>query len=92
MKPDYRTAILNELKKGTDDAALVQTTLFSPTGFPFKVVQLNDTLADEAVYAARPRVCDIGLLQQRGLQQTGCRRHTPAFPALPGRAGRGFCQ
>jgi len=33
----------------------VLTTLFSPTGFPFKVVQLDDTLADEAVYTARLR-------------------------------------
>jgi nitronate monooxygenase len=67
MKSTYRTAILNELKKGTDDATLVRTTLWSPTGFPFKVVQLNDTVADEAVFAARRRVCDLGLLQRRGL-------------------------
>jgi hypothetical protein len=49
MKPAYRTAILNEFKKGTDDDALVRTTLFSPTGFPFKVAQLDGTLADDAV-------------------------------------------
>ena len=67
MKSAYRTAILKEIKKGTEDAALVKTTLFSPTGFPFKVVQLRDTVADEAVFAARPRVCDLGILQQRGL-------------------------
>jgi nitronate monooxygenase len=86
MKPAYRTAILNELKKGTDEAALVQTTLFSPTGFPFKVVQLNDTLANEAVYAARPRVCDLGLLQQRGLSKPdadGTRRLFQRCPAAP---------
>jgi nitronate monooxygenase len=69
MKSTYRTAILDQLKKGTDDAALVKTTLFSPTGFPFKVVQLNDTLADEAVFAARRRVCDLGFLQRRGLSK-----------------------
>jgi nitronate monooxygenase len=67
LKPTFRTAILDELKKGTDDAALVRTTLFSPTGYPFKVVQLNDTVANDAVFSARRRVCDIGLLQQRGL-------------------------
>ncbi len=69
MKPSYRTAILNEIKKGVEDSELVKTTLFSPTGFPFKVVQLDDTLANDNVYAARPRVCDIGLLQQRGLSK-----------------------
>ena len=69
MKPAYRTAILNEIKKGTDDAALVRTTLFSPTGFPFKVAQLAGTMADDTVYESRTRLCDIGLLQQRGLSK-----------------------
>lgn len=69
MKPSYRTAILTEIKNGAKDTELVKTTLFSPTGFPFKVVQLEGTLADDMVYAARSRVCDIGLLQQRGLSK-----------------------
>jgi NAD(P)H-dependent flavin oxidoreductase YrpB (nitropropane dioxygenase family) len=69
MKANYRTAILNRLKKETSDAPLVYTTLFSPTGYPFKVVQIEDTLAEDEVYAARRRVCDLGLLQQRGLSQ-----------------------
>jgi NAD(P)H-dependent flavin oxidoreductase YrpB (nitropropane dioxygenase family) len=67
MKPAYRIAILNALKKGADDASLVHTTMFSPTGFPFKVAQLAGTVADDAVFAARRRVCDVGLLQRRGL-------------------------
>jgi NAD(P)H-dependent flavin oxidoreductase YrpB (nitropropane dioxygenase family) len=69
MKSTYRAAILNEIRKGADEATLVQTTLVSPTGYPFKVAQLKGTLADEAVFAARRRVCDIGLLVQRGLSQ-----------------------
>lgn len=36
----------------------------SPTGFPFKVVQLGGTLSDDKVYEARPRVCDAGYLRQ----------------------------
>lgn len=69
IKSTFRTAILNKLKSGTDEALLVHTTLVSPTGYPFKVVQLEGTLADAKVYAARLRVCDLGLLQQRGLSQ-----------------------
>ena len=69
MKPEYRTAILKEIRNGTDDAALVKTTIFSPTGFSFKVVQLKDTLSDDDVYEARRRTCDIGLLQQRGFSK-----------------------
>jgi len=86
IKSTYRSAILNELKKGTDDAALVHTTLVSPTGFPFKVVQLSGTLADEAVYAVRRRVCDLGLLQQRGLSKAaadGTRQLFHRCPAAP---------
>ncbi|MFO7630966.1 MAG: hypothetical protein R6W76_00430, partial [Caldilinea sp.] len=58
--------ILSALKNGVDDADLVRTTIFSPTGFSFKVVQLQDTLSDDDVYASRRRICDIGMLQQRG--------------------------
>jgi NAD(P)H-dependent flavin oxidoreductase YrpB (nitropropane dioxygenase family) len=86
MQATYRSAILDALKRETDDAALVQTTLVSPTGFPFKVVQLQGTLADEAVFAARPRVCDIGLLQQRGLSKPdadGARQLFQRCPAAP---------
>jgi len=35
----------------------------SPTGFPFKVVQLEGTMSSEAVYRARERVCDLGYLR-----------------------------
>jgi len=35
----------------------------SPTGFPFKLVQLDGTLADEAAYRQRTRVCDLGYLR-----------------------------
>jgi nitronate monooxygenase len=86
MKSTYRSAIFNELKKGSDDSKLVLTTLFSPTGFPFKVVQLDDTLANQEIYAARMRVCDIGLLQQRGLgkpAEDGTRRLFQRCPAAP---------
>jgi nitronate monooxygenase len=36
----------------------------SPTGFPFKVLQLPGTLSEAAVHAARERVCDLGYLRQ----------------------------
>ena len=86
IKATYRSAILGQLKKGVEDSELVLTTLFSPTGFPFKVVQLEDTLAQETVYASRRRVCDIGLLQQRGLTKPaadGTRRLFQRCPAAP---------
>lgn len=52
------------LQRVLDDGAQVRTSaVVSPTGFPFKVVQIEDTLADPAVYDARERVCDIGYLR-----------------------------
>jgi nitronate monooxygenase len=85
MKPSYRSSILDLIKKETDDSKLVKTTFFSPTGFPFKVVQLEGTLGQEDVYSSRLRVCDIGLLQQRGLSKPtgGTRRLFQRCPAAP---------
>lgn len=86
MQPEYRQAILHEIKNGTDQASLVRTTFFSPTGFPFKVVQLGNTLADSQVFEDRHRVCDIGLLQQLGLGkpgQDGSRMLFQRCPASP---------
>ncbi len=40
----------------TDDRA-------SPTGFPFKVVQLPGTLSEESTYEERRRTCDLGYLR-----------------------------
>jgi NAD(P)H-dependent flavin oxidoreductase YrpB (nitropropane dioxygenase family) len=69
MKSEYRCAILNALKAGVDDSALVRTTLFSPTGFAFKVVQLPTTLSEQEVFDGRRRRCDIGILQQWALSK-----------------------
>jgi nitronate monooxygenase len=35
----------------------------SPTGFPFKVAQLPNTLSNAANYHARARICDLGYLR-----------------------------
>lgn len=35
----------------------------SPTGFPFKVLQMEDTHSDEATYEKRSRICDLGYLR-----------------------------
>ncbi len=35
----------------------------SPTGFPFKVVQVEGTLSDPELYESRVRLCDVGYLR-----------------------------
>lgn len=37
--------------------------LASPTGFPFKVVELKGSMSAKETYAARERVCDLGYLR-----------------------------
>ncbi|HKL61556.1 MAG TPA: nitronate monooxygenase, partial [Acholeplasma sp.] len=36
----------------------------SPTGFPFKVLNVTGTLHDETAYLKRKRVCDLGYLRE----------------------------
>lgn len=47
-----------------DDLAVRTDPLASPTGFPFKVVGVPGSVAEPGVYAARPRLCDLGYLRQ----------------------------
>ncbi len=61
LEPKLKALILEEALSGrlrvlTDPRA-------SPSGFPFKVVQLAGTLGDSAVFEARTRTCDIGELR-----------------------------
>ena len=36
----------------------------SPTGFPFKVLEIDNSLSDAAIYQSRPRLCDLCYLRQ----------------------------
>ena len=64
-----REQLLGQLAAGTLD---VRTDpLASPTGFPFKVAQLPGTLAEDAVYKERPRLCDLGYLRVPYLREDG---------------------
>lgn len=51
--------------------AVFTDPLASPTGFPFKVVLLPETLADAHVYEERPRKCDLGYLRQLAVRDDG---------------------
>ena len=62
MREDYKRAVLQQVVAGT--ARVYTDRLASPSGFPFKVVQLEGTVSDESIYRARPRVCDLGYLRE----------------------------
>jgi nitronate monooxygenase len=60
--PELKRRVLREQQAGT---LRVRTDFdSSPTGFPFKVVELAGTVSDADTYAARTRLCDLGYLRQ----------------------------
>ena len=62
LRDDYKQGLLAKVLSG--DARVVTNSLASPTGFPFKVAQLEGTLSEHDVYSARPRICDLGYLRE----------------------------
>lgn len=60
--PDYKNAVLRQVAAGT--AEVFTDVSASPTGFPFKVVQLEGSLSEASTYQTRTRVCDLGYLRQ----------------------------
>lgn len=62
MRADYREALRGRAANGT--ARVFTDPLASPTSFPLKVAHLEATLSEQAVYAARTRVCDLGYLRE----------------------------
>jgi nitronate monooxygenase len=62
LAPDLKARVLGQ---SAEHAVAIHTDPFaSPTGFPFKVVQVPETLSEEAVYRERTRICDLGYLRQ----------------------------
>jgi len=62
MSPALRESVLCASREGrikvfTDPYA-------SPTGFPFKVLQMAGTVSEPGVFEARERICDLGYLRQ----------------------------
>ena len=59
--PELRQRVIAQV---LEDEAVVRTSpTASPTGFPFKVVGVPNSMSDPTVYAARERICDVGYLR-----------------------------
>ena len=61
LAPTIKDRVLTLSRNG--EARVLTDAVASPTGFPFKVVQLEGTISDAATYEARPRHCDLGYLR-----------------------------
>ena len=62
LAPEFRRALVAKALAGT--ARVYTDPKASPTGFPFKVAELEGTLSDPAVFDRRHRICDLGFLRE----------------------------
>jgi nitronate monooxygenase len=62
MRTDLKQRLLNQARTGS--GVVFTDPLASPTGFPFKVAQLEGTSSAFPIYQERKRVCDLGYLRE----------------------------
>ncbi len=63
VDPVLRQKVVDKIKSGRTDGWVYTDPRSSPTGFPFKAVQLEGTVSEQAVYEKRRRICDLGFLR-----------------------------
>jgi nitronate monooxygenase len=65
----------------------------SPAGFPFKVVHMDGSLSEPAVYDERPRLCDLGYLRAVYKKADGTLGYRcPAEPVETYQSKEGACE
>jgi nitronate monooxygenase len=69
LTPEMRRTLVQQALEGK--AIIFTDPKASPTGFPFKVAQLEGSLSDPEVYEDRKRLCDIGLLRELYYKEDG---------------------
>jgi nitronate monooxygenase len=69
LDPELKEQVLKASLAG--DTRVLTDPVASPTGFPFKVVELEGTLSDRTRYEKRQRVCDLGYLRQAYRTESG---------------------
>lgn len=69
LDPELRARVREQIAAGT--ASIFTDPAASPTGFPFKVVNMPETASEPEVYAARDRVCDLGFLRRAYRKEDG---------------------
>jgi NAD(P)H-dependent flavin oxidoreductase YrpB (nitropropane dioxygenase family) len=79
LTADHKRRVLEAACCGTVDVLTEERA--SPTGFPFKTIQLSGTLACDDVYQRRERRCDLGYL--RMAYRNGAGRVAYRCPAEP---------
>jgi nitronate monooxygenase len=67
--PQLKKRIIESISRG--EGTVKTDTHASPTGFPFKILQLLGTLSDLSVFESRKRVCNLGYLRQLYKKEDG---------------------
>lgn len=62
FKPELKSHILAMIR--SDELHVRTDARASPTGFPFKLANLPESVAEPTVYQDRGRVCDLGVLRE----------------------------
>jgi NAD(P)H-dependent flavin oxidoreductase YrpB (nitropropane dioxygenase family) len=62
LQAEHKATVLEQVRR--ERVRVLTDAHASPTGFPFKVVNMPGSLADDAVYQARERICDLGYLRE----------------------------
>lgn len=69
LRDDIKQQVIEMSRANT--ARVFTDPVASPTGFPFKVLQLEGTQSAADVYACRERICDLGFLRQAYRREDG---------------------
>jgi NAD(P)H-dependent flavin oxidoreductase YrpB (nitropropane dioxygenase family) len=79
---EIRNQLVQSLRDGTFE---IHTDMkASPTGFPIKIVNMPGTTAMPDVFAARPKLCDMGYLREPVLLKSGrVDYRCPSEPEIP---------
>lgn len=69
IAPPLKQRALEMSRRGA--LAVYTDPMASPTGFPFKVLQMEDSIAQTEIYANRRRICDLGYLRHLYRKEDG---------------------
>lgn len=69
LLPDLKREVIEMSRRG--EAHVFTDPIASPTGFPFKLVQVPGTLSDDDKYLDRHRICDLGYLRSAYEKEDG---------------------
>jgi len=69
LSEEIKYKLLQKARRG--EGEVFTDPVASPAGFPFKVVKMEGSMSEPEVYAARPRVCDLGFLRHLYKKEDG---------------------